>query len=211
MASEAMHSNHLQNLQAHVEQDLLEAYLYDLGISLDDSDDISEDEMNKLNALSKDYSYPWKPGDVGAEDLLNTLDQEFSLDDWQTEEVMQRSKAFFGKIDELWNTVPLQVTLAQRFSAYISQDLVATIVQAAQQVLSGSQSLADQLVHCVQAIQINLAEEDLQLLARPYANAMRGAEAIQIRSDWDNLSEPERARLALMIARSAIDELNKQA
>lgn len=209
--TEAKRSHHLQNLQAHVERDLLETYLYDLGISFGDSDDISDDDMKKLNTLSKDYSHPWKPGDAAAEELLNTLEQEFSLDDWQSEDVMQRSKAFFGKLDELWNTVPLQVTLAQRFSAYISQDLVATIVQTAQQVLSGSQSLADQLVHCVQAIQINLAEEDLQLLARPYAYAMRGSDTVQVRSHWENLSEPERARLALAIARSAIDELNKQA
>jgi hypothetical protein len=211
MANESMRSNGLQNLQSQVKQDLLESYLYSLGVSFKDTDEISEIELEKLITLSKDGSYPWLPASPAGEEMLNTLEQEFTLDDWQPEEVAQQSQAFFNQIDALWNQVPLQVTLAQRFAA-IPQELVATITQKAQQIFSSSLSLADQLVQCAQAIQINLAEEDLQLLARPYAYAMRGAAPeLQVKTDWKELSEPERARLALEIARYAIDELTIRA
>lgn len=208
MANESMHSNGRQDLQSQVKQDLLGAYLYSLGIAFEDTNEFSEAELEKLLVLSKDGAYPWLPTSPTGEAMLNTLEQSFTLDDWQPEEVAQQSQAFFNQIDELWNRVPLQVALTQRF-AMIPQELVAAIAHKAQQIVSSSLSLADQLVQCVQAVQINLAEEDLQMLARPYAFAMRGATPEpQARTAWQDLSEPERARLAFAIARCAIDELN---
>ncbi|HAG81788.1 MAG TPA: hypothetical protein DCL61_11625 [Cyanobacteria bacterium UBA12227] len=73
----------------------------------------------------------------------------------------------------------------------------------------------DRMIQCVEELLPNWAEDDLQVLARPLAYAMRGAEAETVELalgavrplDWTELSEIERARLSLAIARIAIDDL----
>jgi hypothetical protein len=58
-------------------------------------------------------------------------------------------------------------------------------------------------------------EEDLQVLARPFAYAMRGSETemleVALRSvrcaEWADLSSIEQARLSLALARYALDQM----
>ena len=74
-------------------------------------------------------------------------------------------------------------------------------------------SAAQQLVYCVLPLFPNWAEEDLQVLARPFAYAMRGGELfigggalanIQV-ENWQGLSEIEKARVSLAIAHYALN------
>jgi hypothetical protein len=72
-------------------------------------------------------------------------------------------------------------------------------------------------VQCVQDALPNLAEDDLYVLARPLAYAMRGNDAPiestleRVRSiEWDALSDVEQARLSLAIARFALAELEER-
>jgi hypothetical protein len=97
--------------------------------------------------------------------------------------------------------------------------LLGAIATQAHQVLSTSQSLADQLVQCVQNILPDLAEEDLYVLARPLAYTMRNGESHcavdstleKIRTvAWEELSEVEQARLSLAVARCALLEIESQ-
>ncbi len=74
--------------------------------------------------------------------------------------------------------------------------------------------LADQMVECVLDILPQWAEEDLQVLARPLAYAMRDANpsgvelVMATRRPWAGLlSEIERARVSLAVARYAISQL----
>jgi hypothetical protein len=75
------------------------------------------------------------------------------------------------------------------------------------------QSLADQMVECVLDILPQWAEEDLQVLARPLAYAMRdidseGVELVtETKRPWAQLSEIEQARVSLAVARYAISQL----
>ena len=73
-------------------------------------------------------------------------------------------------------------------------------------------SLAEQLVECVRVVLPDLAREDLQVLARPYAFAMRGNSSESTLAgaencQWTDLSDIERARVSLAIARYALAEL----
>jgi hypothetical protein len=69
------------------------------------------------------------------------------------------------------------------------------------------------MVECVLDILPQWAEEDLQVLARPLAYAMRevdseGAELVMAtRRPWAQLSEIEQARVSLAVARYAISQL----
>ncbi len=105
----------------------------------------------------------------------------------------------------------------QKFALRMPENLLAAIAQQAQSVVSSSLSLADQLVHCVEDVLPTFAAEDLQVLARPLAFAMRGEaevkpwEAVLQNArpvSWEALSEIEQARISLAIARYAIAEFD---
>ncbi|UBF26780.1 hypothetical protein K9N68_01945 [Kovacikia minuta CCNUW1] len=217
MEEKAMCSNH-QESEARAERELWSALLHAEGASCTWSgqEELTEEMFSVEENPSAKVSYPWNPADPEAEKFFTELEQGFSLDDWSADEVASRSSNFFSQVNQLWSAATLQDSLSQRFAARIPQELLGTIVQRAQQALASSRSLADQLVQSVQELLPNLAEEDLQVLARPLAYAMRNGEshrAVEATLEkvrpvsWEELSEIEQARLSLAIARSALTEL----
>lgn len=218
-----MCSNHQNNPEANVEHDLWAALLEAEGVSC--SWTSGEPLTEKIVTVEEDphakIAYPWNP--AKADDFFAELEQESLFEDWQSEEITARSKSFFAHLDRLWaaSSNNLQATLTQRFAARIPQNLLATIAQRAQHLVSSSLSLSDQLVQCVQDILPNLTElveEDLYVLARPLAGAMRDSGPQQAVDSalasvrplsWEELSETEQARLSLIIARYALAELNQ--
>ena len=75
--------------------------------------------------------------------------------------------------------------------------------------------MADRLVECVQSLLPDWAEDDLLVLARPFAYAMRGSQAADVESvlgeirheDWTALSKIEQARVSIAIAHYALEQL----
>lgn len=225
MENKAMCSGN-QNLpqanQANVESDLWAALVEAEGVhcSWQSEEPLTEDAVIVEENPHSTITYPWDVTEIEAEPFFTQLEQDSIFDGWQSEEVSVRSNAFFTQLDHLWATAAaktLQVTLAQRFAARIPQNLLAAIAHRAQHAVSSSLSLADQLVQCVQDLLpglTELVEDDLYVLARPLAGAMRdGIPAVEstlaaVRPiDWDALSETEKARLGLVIARCALSEL----
>lgn len=176
----------------------------------------------------KDVTYPWNPLSPESEDFLADIEQEFTLEDWSEAEIGARSQAFFSSLDELWPTqVPdtiigrLRESLSSRFAYRVPEDWLNAIATKASELMgelsdpAPAISLMDRMVHCVQELLPGWAEDDLQVLARPLAFAMRGVgtEAVDLALgavrplDWTELSDLERARLSLACARIAIAEL----
>jgi hypothetical protein len=166
--------------------------------------------------LSTDTPYPWDFTDPASATYIEKLEQEFSLDSWLDEEIAQRSQDFFARLDGIW----AQTALSQRFAAWAPQSVLNAIVQQAQKVVASNLSLADQLIQCVQESLPDWNVDDLQVLARPLAYAMRGVEtetAQVVEStlqsvrplSWEELSELEQARLSLAIARCALAQLHQ--
>ena len=213
MASEVNRSRSIVGLQT--EQDLANALLQteDVTLRWNPNESIDTAEIEVAETPTSKISYPWNPSDPSAESFLLELEQEFLLDTWDDSEVAQRSQSFFSHLDSLWSTTDLQTTLAQKF-ALVPHVLLAAIARQAQKVVETSNSLADQLIECVQDVLPTWAEDDLQVLARPFAYAMRGESAVvdaTVNSieaiPWADLSETEQARMSLAIARYAINQL----
>ena len=186
----------------------------------------AQTELLEVLLQPDDAPYPWDPTAPEAEAYFGRREQEFVLEDWPQAEVAARSQSFFTRITHLWST-PVQlaestevntlpVVLAQRFAARVPQGWLDTISRQAYQVFLTQQSTAAALVQCVQGLLPDWAEEDLLVLARPFAYAMRGKETEAIESvlvnvqdrDWSVLSEIEQARLSLAIARYALAKIN---
>jgi len=163
--------------------------------------------------VQTDVAYPWNPAQLESESYLTALEQEFALSDaFSDSDIAQKSQVLFAQLEQVWLTTALQKSLREKF-ARVPEDFLARIAQSVQNATVKYQSLADQMVECVLDILPQWAEEDLQVLARPLAYAMRevDSEGTQLvmatRRPWAQLSEIEQARVSLAVARYAISQL----
>ncbi|MEG4075158.1 hypothetical protein QUA30_20835 [Microcoleus sp. Pol14C2] len=163
--------------------------------------------------VQTDVAYPWNPAQLESESYLAALEQEFALSDsFSDSDIALKSQALFSQLEQVWLTTALQKSLHEKF-ARVPQDFLARIAQSVQNATVKYQSLADQMVECVLDILPQWAEEDLQVLARPLAYAMRdvdseGGELVMAtKRPWAQLSEIEQARVSLAVARYAISQL----
>ncbi|MGD1928831.1 MAG: hypothetical protein ACFB12_07955 [Leptolyngbyaceae cyanobacterium] len=167
--------------------------------------------------LNQEEAYPWNLYDPATPQYLEGLEQasEAALLDEALDSKWQQVSQLAA---QLWEspTQSLLATLTQKFGARMPAHLLQTLAASTQVVASDSGALIDQLVTAAQSVLTGWDADDLNVMARPLAMAMRsGQEEIleaTLRSvrqtDWAALSEVEQARLSLAIARYALKELS---
>lgn len=191
-------------------------------------------DLELLEALlePEDATYPWNPADEESESYFQELEQHFAQD-LTDEELTTHSHAFYGKLDTLWSKISdsyytdktkkitltnLQETLHSAFAASVPQSWLNAIAQKASEMFDTRRSIGEQLVECVQAMLPSWGTEDLCVLARPFAYAMRGSEPQNAASttighienrEWTALSQIEQAKVSLAIAHYAFTQLNQ--
>ncbi|BAY25612.1 hypothetical protein NIES2100_54180 [Calothrix sp. NIES-2100] len=191
----------------------------------------SQVELDFLAALLEveDASYPWNPADEESEAYFCALEQQFLSDDlWEEEELTKRSQNFYRQLDTLWPENPthshhktnisqiLFANLQAAFANAVPHSFLDTIAQKASEIFTSQQSLKEQLVTCVQGVLPAWEAEDLFVLARPYAYAMRSGEPQCPKSfiskfenrEWTTLSDVEQAKISLAISYYALTQLS---
>lgn len=206
-------------------------------------------ELELLDSLVLDeIAYPWNPADPDSELYFQAIEQDCGLEELTDEVLAARTPIWVAQLEKVWQGVgaenhqeddqahhqvhpQAQDAIAQvkeaiyaKFADFVPVAWLEAIAHQAVEIITGCQelnqmSLAEQLVQCVHHLLPDWAKEDLQVLARPYAFAMRGnpTESTLVGADglnsglcpWTELSEIERARVSLMIARYALTELNQ--
>jgi cell division septum initiation protein DivIVA len=184
-----------------------------------------QSEAASSDAIPDAAAYPWNPASLEAETYFDALEQEVIQAGWSHQELVEQGQILANTLSQIWGepaAQPVEVSrldsysaVLRQFAAQVPQQILETISQTAQQVVATNLTLSDQIVQCVQACFPNWAEEDLQVLARPFAYAMRGAETDLIESAlrsvrcaaWTELSGIEQARLSLAIARYTIAQM----
>ncbi|MEG4583624.1 hypothetical protein QUA54_00035 [Microcoleus sp. MOSTC5] len=163
--------------------------------------------------VQADVAYPWNPAQLESESYLSAVEQEFALSDsFSDSDIALKSQVLFSQLEQVWLTTALQKSLREKFTR-VPQAFLASIAQSVQNATVKYQSLADQMVECVLDILPQWDEEDLQVLARPLAYAMRDVDSegvelvVATKRPWAQLSEIEQARVSLAVARYAISEL----
>jgi hypothetical protein len=180
----------------------------------------SEAEADLMNCLlaSSTIDYPWNPADPEAADYYATSDRDFNLDEWSEVELSQRSQSFFSQVQACWANAPSPdpelnplEKLTAKFGSRVPQQWLATIATNVSTLASSNLEPVEQLVQSVRELLANWASDDLLVMARPYAYAMRCNPGVDepdniVRSvEWTELSEIERAKLTILIAQYAID------
>lgn len=179
----------------------------------------AQTELELLQLLMQDeVTYPWNPADPDSDAYFADLEQELMASGWLEDDLVMQGQAVAATLEQVWATVPSDAEISpnlavfQQFSTQVPQQLLDRILQQAKDVVASNLSLAEQLVYCVRGILPEWGDDDLQVLARPFAYAMRGAETEMLEAAlrsvrcaaWTELSGIEQARLSLAIARYAI-------
>ncbi|MDY7012066.1 MAG: hypothetical protein SVX43_00465 [Cyanobacteriota bacterium] len=161
---------------------------------------------------SNEVSYPWNPADSETEAYCARLEREFTgIEEGDELESNARSASFLGQLQQCWasgETAGTRKSLVDRFGDCVPHDWLEKIAHQAQALLSSSFSPTEQLVECVKPLLGNWAEADLYVFARPLAQAMRSATQPEPETrNWEQLSQVERAKYVMKIARYALVEL----
>jgi hypothetical protein len=182
----------------------------------------SEAEAELMDCLlaSSTASYPWNPEDPDTTDYYAESDSQFSLDDWSDDEIGERSQSFFASIQSCWNkptSIELEVSplaaLTAKFGARVPQQWLSKIAANVSSLATSNLEPVEQLVQSVQDLLSNWATDDLLVMARPYAYAMRcnpgvdNPDNIVRPLDWAELSEVEQAKLTILIAQYEIERI----
>jgi hypothetical protein len=203
------------SLQAQAELELLEYILQGDGLHPWRSDQVDADQY---------HPYPWDLSDPTSEAYFAAMEQEVEAAGWTAQDLASQGQALAATLEQAWSTITpaiavkeamakaVSTDLFQQFLIQVPQKLVEDIVAQARQVVSANLSVAEQMVACVKEILPGWGEDDLQVLARPFAYAMRDAEHEMLEAAlrsvrcaaWTELSGIEQARLSLAIARYAI-------
>lgn len=185
----------------------------------------AQGELLEVLLQPEEDCYPWNPAEPEAEAYFAELERGFLLDSWQdSEEIQDRARGLFEQLDQCWASPaalaidPVTSDLVEQFATFVPQVKIEAIVRRAQQAVAEKLSLVEQLVSCVNPLLPHWAEEDLLVLARPWAYAMRGNPdtlgEVNLRTtraaEWSELSQMEQARLSLAIARCAIAQLQQR-
>ncbi len=182
----------------------------------------AEAQAELLQAVLAEDVYPWTgPETAFDEEAPIEAAQVLQISD---EEVVQGWQKLSAQLSVMWAThdIPLlqQSALQQRFADRLPSVVIAHIAEKAQQVTRFAQgagaNMTDQMIACVQDILTQVAADDLQVMARPMALAMRGSSRDEFveatiqsvpQVEWASLSPIERARLSLAAAWYAISQV----
>ncbi|NET56900.1 MAG: hypothetical protein F6K47_12265 [Symploca sp. SIO2E6] len=179
-------------------------------------DALTQAQLELLEALLQvqDERYPWNPAEPEAQAYFEELERGCILEPWQDEEeITGASQEFFEQLEQCWLSPfiaeidPLRASLSEQFAKIIPQVWLEAIASQAQEVFSSNMSPVEQLVSCVQPLLPDWGKDDLLVLARPLAYAMRGRPELVKIAEWTELSQMEQVRLSLAVARSALTQL----
>jgi hypothetical protein len=179
-------------------------------------------ELVELLWESPTVDYPWNPADPNTADYYSESDSQFSLDDWSETELQERSDRFFATIQSCWADAPvaeeetnqdLTTTLTQQFANRVPQSWLNAIASKVSNLAASKLEPAEKLVQSVQDLLINWSADDLLVMVRPYAYAMRCDTGVADPQNivrpvaWEQLSELEKAKFTILIAQYALDRV----
>ncbi|MGB3612271.1 MAG: hypothetical protein WBA10_00660 [Elainellaceae cyanobacterium] len=171
--------------------------------------------------LAADDGYCWEPSAPGSDAYLDQLEQGWLSQSGDLPQGDLSDAQFFETLDRAWEaadgaTTDLETELRQSLGDRVPLTLLRSLLTKAQQIFGTDHALGSQLVHCVQGLVPQLDADDLQIMARPYALAMRDRQASpsldtlhsSVRAaPWDDLIPIEQARLGLELSHYILSQL----
>lgn len=175
-----------------------------------------------LQAVLETEAYPWLANETAKNysEEAEAAGQALEISD---DEVAKGWEVLSTRLNGMWGDTGIVAQLKQKFANRLPAEMMARIGERAQQMVSSGeaagQNVLEQMLACVQDVLSYVAEDDLRVIGRPMATAMRGSSAdelleVTIKSvraaEWEALSPIEQARLGLAAARYAVAQAESQ-
>lgn len=176
------------------------------------------------SVLDEEPSTPWIQAE-SADEYANRLEAAGEALELSDEAAAKGWQALSAQLNQMWEAstemaaeTSVIAQLQQKFAERLPNRFLQLIADKAQQVVGSGQPMMDQLISCVRSELSNLGTDDLRVVARPMAFAMRGSsveESVDMAinstriAEWDALAPIEQARLSLAAARYAIAQINE--
>ncbi|GAB4299768.1 MAG: hypothetical protein Fur0025_38980 [Oscillatoriaceae cyanobacterium] len=170
-----------------------------------------------------DSPYPWNPAEPQTQKYLEALEMELMAQEAAAAVLAEENAPdWLDRLENLsrlinWDAMSsamaVRESLQQKFGA-VPLSWLDDIARKALELWQlphreqAKLSPAERLVYCVLPLFPNWAAEDLQVLARPFAYAMRSSESALANihvQNWQGLSDIEKARVSLAIANYVIN------
>lgn len=177
-------------------------------------------ELELMHSVLEEQAttYPWNPYDPAAKAYLDQLEDSFADDDLSEDVFNSQWHQVAQVAQQIWDApaASLLTVLTQKFGSRMPANLLEQLATNAQTAAQSGRALIDQLVATAQAVLEDWEADDLQVMARPLALAMRSGGQGEVlettlhsirETDWNQLTEVEKARLSLAIARYALGEI----
>jgi hypothetical protein len=167
--------------------------------------------------LENEDHYPWQPHAPESAAYFDALAQTWDADGLSPAETERHWQTLSSQAVQLWGAeTHLMARLSEQFGHRVPQGILTQLAQQVQHAAQQGGSLIDQMMMAVDSILTQWDVDDLRVMARPLAVAMRDGHgdvlAATLRAtgtgEWDTLSDVEQARLGLAIARYAFDHLS---
>ena len=181
-----------------------------------------EQLLKPVNPHETHSPYIWDPQSPETEAYISSLEQSFdqAIDQNPTAAENLSFATIAPHLDRLWARVESQMPPVVEPTAPALKNLfphfpkswLDHILKQAETIGLESLSLTEQLLQCVQDLFPGWNVEDLQVIARPYAFAMRSfSPAADLTTDlsaaeWEHLSDLEQIRLSLAVAKAALHD-----
>ena len=171
-------------------------------------------EAELLQAVLASDVYSWNRSEIEDADI-ESAGHVLEISD---EEAAQGWQKLSSQLSQIWDEEVNQSALFQKFSGRLPLDMLTRLAEKAQEISANGEALANQMVACAQEVLEGLAADDLRVMARPMAMAMRGRANDEIvettiksvrEVDWSALSVVEQAKLSLAAARYALAEADE--
>ncbi|NJN21660.1 MAG: hypothetical protein HC812_11375 [Leptolyngbya sp. RL_3_1] len=176
-------------------------------------------ELDLLHSvLDAEAQHDWNPQDPDNASPLTALEATWEAADFSQEALASNAQKLWAAAAQLWPAAPsLALRLQAEFASRMPVELLSQIAERVQAIADNGRPLLDQLVAAVDETLTGWDAGDLRVIARPMALAMRDGHgdvveatlrSIRADADWEALSDLEKARLSLAIARYGFAQLD---
>ncbi len=180
-------------------------------------------ELELLQAiLATQVTYPWHPLSPDGQQYLDAQETQAWAEaappeaDLQTawQALQREATTCWAGAGASFNSALLGALFAQ-FGQQVPLPLLAQLGQQVEALLHQGDALMDRMVAAALTVLDGWDTDDLRVVARPLALAMRDGDGMEVvmatlgNRPWSDLSEVEQARLSLAIARYGFDYLGR--
>ncbi len=152
--------------------------------------------------------YPWEHFSEEMEKYIEEK-SDVIINNYQEAEENNKSAQFFELLNNKWERLDrekIECFIKNEYSKLVPETWLKNIIKRAKDLVGKSSDNLERLLDCVQPLFPDHDRDDLSIIGRPIAYAMRSGPGKEDNKLWQDLTEREKIKLTMKIAQSALNQ-----